>query len=74
MSARSRKIEKVEIHGQKVEVPAPVYVHIDEFLAQKPELSPHDKAGFKVFMQGRRYQHSMKDFEEALKEFFNRDR
>lgn len=50
------------------------YVHIDEFLAKKPDLSHHDKEGFRIFMKGRTYLHSFEDFEKALKEFYNRKR
>lgn len=50
------------------------YVHIDEFLTKKKDLSPHDKAGFRIFMKGRTYLHSMEDFEKELKAFFNRKR
>lgn len=48
------------------------YVHVDEFLLTKGDLSPEAKAGFKVYMKGRQYQHSYEDFEKALKEYFKR--
>lgn len=50
------------------------YVHIDEFLSQKPELSEHDKEGFRVFMKtkGMTYHFSFEDFEKELEHFFNR--
>jgi hypothetical protein len=74
MTARSRKTVKADTHERKEKTSAPVYIHVDEFLTRKPELSPHDKAGFRVFMQGRSYQHSIEDFEKELTNFFNRDR
>lgn len=48
------------------------YVHVDEFLLTRNDLSPEVKAGFKVYMKGRQYQHSFEGFEKALKEYFNR--
>lgn len=49
------------------------YIHIDEFLRGKEkELGEDIIRGFKVYMRGKSYQHSMKDFEKELKNFFNR--
>jgi len=49
------------------------YIHIDEFLRGKEkELGEDIIRGFKVFMRGKSYQHSIKDFEKELKNFFNR--
>lgn len=51
----------------------PKYVHINEFIAKKgQDLSSDIVEGFKVYMRGRTYMHSMRDFEKALKEFYNR--
>lgn len=50
------------------------YVHIDEFLASRPDIPEEDKQGFRIWMQGRTYQHSFEDFEDELKNFYHRDR
>lgn len=69
MAVRHRK----EASEEKEKAPIR-YVHIDEFLAKKPDLPPYDKQGFRIFMKGRTYMHSFEDFEKALKEFYNRKR
>lgn len=52
------------------------YIHVDEFLSQKPELSEHDKEGFRVYLKvkGMTYHFSFADFEKELQNFFNRKR
>lgn len=68
--AEKRKEEKA-----KQEKPIQ-YIHVDEFLSQKPDLSEHDKAGFRVYLQakGLTYHFSLEDFEQELQNFFNRKR
>lgn len=52
------------------------YVHVDEFLSQKYDLSEEDREGFRVYMRhkGMTYHFSFEDFENELKNFFNRPR
>lgn len=48
------------------------YVHLDEYLAIKPGLPPHIIEGFKIYMRGKTYQHSVEDFDRELDNFYNR--
>lgn len=68
--------EEEHVAAQPTEEQATGYVHVDEFLSQKPELSEEDKEGFRVFMRLKEmtYHFSLKHFEEELKNFFNRKR
>lgn len=71
MSTRKPKTEKAE---EKTPVAKKVsYVHIDEFIRQKGnQLSKDIINGFRIFMKGKSYQHSIEDFEKELQNFFKR--
>lgn len=49
------------------------YVHIDDYLGRRADLTEIVKQGFRLFMRGRTYQHNHEDFEKALHEFLNRE-
>lgn len=64
------KMTKKEKHTQEAH---PVnYVHIDEFLLTKNDISPGVKAGFKVHMKGKTYQTSFEAFEKELEKYQKR--
>lgn len=48
------------------------YIHVDEYLATRNDVSDIEKAGFRVYMKGQQYQKSIKDFDEHLKQYLGR--
>lgn len=68
MAKSSEKETVVEKETQPIS-----YIHIDEFLQIRTDLRPEIKAGFKVSMKGRSYQHSMGDFEKELELYLDPD-
>lgn len=58
---------------RKKEVSGPTkLIHIDEFLATN-DSREEVKSGFRIFMRGRSYQYSYKDFEKELENYFKRE-
>ena len=65
--------EKATTKAAKKSEPKVKYYHVDEFLAGKG-MDEDIVFAFKTFLQhqGAVYQRELKDFEESLKEFYNR--
>jgi hypothetical protein len=48
------------------------FIHVNEFLAGRNDISEGTKAGFKVFVREQAYQESTKAFEKLLKKYQER--